>query len=419
MAQKDISIAIVGGGIGGLSAALSLLQAGFDVHVYEQARLLREVGAGIVISPNATRILHGFGLAAELTKAGVAPLAWRQRRWEDGRTLLCSPLAEISPPPFGYPLYVAHRADVLAMLAAALPAERLHLGCRLTSLADDGESVTLQFDNQPPVTADAVIGADGIHSTMRGLLFGAENPRFTGCVAYRGLVPAARLAHLNLPLESQLWLGPGKHFVHYPVSGGRFVNFVCLIERDAWTKESWTEPGQVTDVLAAYAGWHEQVRAIIGAVEETFIWGLFDREPLQQWSAGRVTLLGDACHPMLPFLAQGAAQAIEDGAALAVCLTKAQDIPEALKHYEALRLPRTAKIQTIARGNMRRNHLPDGPEQRERDAQMTSGHADWSIGATAWIYNYDAMAADTDNLGLPPRNFKTAGHDGKPRPPYC
>jgi salicylate hydroxylase len=401
MTQKTISIAIIGGGIGGLSAAASLRCAGFDVHVYEQARTLREVGAGIVISPNATRILHGLGLAKELEKTSIAPLAWRQRRWKDGRTLLCSPLAEILPPPFGYPLYTAHRADILAILAAALPADRLHLGYRLTSLADNGERVTLQFENNMSITADAVTGADGIHSTVRGLLFGAEQAQFTGCIAYRGLVPAARLAHLRLPLESQLWLGPGKHFVHYPVSANRLVNFVCLIERDSWTKESWTEPGRVADVLEAYEDWHEQVRAIIAAAEETFIWGLFDREPLKQWSVGRVTLLGDACHPMLPFLAQGAAQAIEDGATLARCFASASDIPAALKRYEALRLPRTAKIQMIARGNMRRNHLPDGPEQRERDNQMATGHADWSIGATAWIYNYDAAAADDGNLGLP------------------
>ncbi len=398
-------MAVIGGGIGGLAAALSLLRAGFDVHIYEQARALRELGAGIVISPNATRILHGLGLADELAKAGVAPMAFRQRRWEDGRTLLRSPLAEISPPPFGYPLYAAHRADILAILAEALPADRLHLGCRLTSLADDGARVILQFENRVPVIADAVVGADGIHSTVRGLLFGAEHPRFTGCVAYRGLVPAERLAQINLPVELQLWLGPGKHFVHYPVSGNRLINFVCLVERSAWTKESWTEPGQVADVLAAYAGWHEQVRAIIGAVKETFIWGLFDRDPLKQWSVGRVTLLGDACHPMLPFLAQGAAQAMEDGATLATCLTMARDIPEALKRYQNLRLPRTAKIQTIARGNMRRNHLPDGPEQRERDAQMAAGHADWAIGATAWIYGYDAAKADEANLGLPPNQL--------------
>jgi salicylate hydroxylase len=224
-------------------------------------------------------------------------------------------------------------------------------------------------------------------------LFGAERPRFTGCIAYRGLTPAERLRALDLPNEDQIWMGPGKHFVHYPVSAGRLVNFVCLIERDAWTKESWTEPGDGKDALAAYEGWHPQVRSIISSVTQTFVWGLFDRAPLARWSVGRVTLLGDACHPMLPFLAQGAAQAIEDGATLAGVLGKAGDVPQALCRYEELRLPRTARIQTVAAGNKGRNHLPDGPEQAARDAAMAAGAADWSIGASAWVYDHDALTA--------------------------
>jgi 2-polyprenyl-6-methoxyphenol hydroxylase-like FAD-dependent oxidoreductase len=403
MTNQQRSIAIVGGGIGGLSAALSLMRAGFDVHVYEQAPALREVGAGLVISPNASRILFSLGLREAMETAGVAPLAWRQRRWQDGKTLLLSPMAAVTPPPFGHPLYTMHRADILGMLVAAFPADRLHLGRRLSHLLDHGDCVELAFDDRSAARADVVIGADGIHSTVRSLLFGAEHPCFTGCVAYRGLVDAEKLAHLNLPLESQLWMGPGKHFVHYPVSGGRLINFVCLIERESWTKESWTEPGEVADALNAYTGWHEQVRAVISAVDETFVWGLFDREPLPRWSVGRVTLLGDACHPMLPFLAQGAAQAIEDAAVLTACLAKSgNNIPDALRRYERLRLPRTARIQTIARGNMTRNHLPDGPEQQKRDTQMAAGDAAWSIGATAWIYDYKADEASENYLGLPP-----------------
>ena len=392
MTDNKPSIAIIGGGIGGSAAALSLLKAGFDVQVYEQARELREVGAGIVLTPNAVRVLHHLGFANMLAMLGVAPSAWRQRRWDDGRTLLHTPVV---PPP-GKPamFYTSHRSDVLLMLAGKIPPERLHLGHRLTGFSDHGGHVELQFADRPAASADIVIGADGIHSTVRELLFGPERPRFTGCVAYRGLVPADRLTHLDLPRESQIWMGPGKHFVHYPVSAGRLVNFVCLIDRDAWTKESWTEPGDVKDVLAAYEGWHPQVRAIISSVTETFVWGLFDRAPLARWSVGRVTLLGDACHPMLPFLAQGAAQAIEDGATLAAVLARASgDIPAALRRYEALRLPRTARIQTVAAGNKTRNHLPDGPEQIARDAAMAAGAADWSIGASAWVYDHDALSA--------------------------
>ena len=402
MAQTNTSVAIIGGGIGGLAAAVSLLQAGFDVHVYEQVRAPREVGAGIVLTPNATRLLYRLGFRAKLETLGVAPLAWRQRRWDDGSTLMFTPVAARSGEPATF--YTSHRADVLSMLIESLPNERLHLDHRLTGFTDWGDCVEMQFGNGAQTEAGMVIGADGIHSTVRGLLFGAERPRFTGCVAYRGLVPAGHLSGLDLPSESQLWLGPGKHFVHYPVQDARLVNFVCLIDRDVWTKESWIEPGDVADALAAYAGWHAQVRSIISAVNETFVWGLFDRPPLLRWSVGRVTLLGDACHPMLPFMAQGAAQAIEDAATLAAVLAQsAADVPQALRRYESLRLPRTACIQTIAASNKMRNHLPDGPQQRERDARMASGAADWSIGASTWVYEHDAAAAaETGSLGLPP-----------------
>jgi salicylate hydroxylase len=403
MTGKRLSIAVIGGGIGGSTAALALLAAGFDVHVYERAQVLREVGAGIVLTPNATRLLQRLGFGDRLEALGVAPLGWRQRRWQDGSTLLFAPLARAPGEPAMF--YTSHRADVLAMLIAALPPERLHLGHRLVELTDHGERVEARFENGARIEADIVIGADGIHSAVRGLLFGPEQPRFTGCVAYRGMVPAERLRGLELPLESQLWLGPGKHFVHYPVQNARLINFVCLIDRDAWTEESWTEPGDVAVALAAYAGWHEQVRAIISSVDEAFIWGLFDRAPLPRWSVNRVTLLGDACHPMLPFLAQGAAQAIEDGATLAAVLAQSpDDVPAALRRYESLRLPRTARIQTTAAGNKTRNHLPDGEQQRARDADMKRGAADWSIGASQWVYAHDAeTAALSGSLGLPPQ----------------
>jgi 2-polyprenyl-6-methoxyphenol hydroxylase-like FAD-dependent oxidoreductase len=391
MAGHSIRIAIIGGGLGGSAAALSLLKAGFDVQVYERARMLREVGAGIVLTPNVTRILQRLGFAAALEALGVAPLAFHQRRWDDGRTLLYTPVNNAPGKPAM--VYTSHRSDVLSMLIGALPPERLHLGHRMTAFDDRGDRVALEFANGARAEADIVIGADGIHSTVRELLFGAEHPRFTGCVAYRGLVPAGRLSALGLPHEQQIWMGPGKHFVHYPVSAGRLVNFVCLIDREAWTKESWTEPGDIADALAAYDGWHSQVRSIISSVEETFVWGLFDRAPLECWSVNRVTLLGDACHPMLPFLAQGAAQAIEDGATLTAVLARiGDDVPAALKRYEALRLPRTARIQAVAAGNKTRNHLPDGPEQRARDAAMAAGKAQWSIGASAWVYDHDASA---------------------------
>jgi salicylate hydroxylase len=237
-----------------------------------------------------------------------------------------------------------------------------------------------------------LIGADGIHSAVRRVVFGPESPRFTGCVAYRGLVPAERLARLDLEVAVQIWMGPGKHFVHYYVQAKRLVNFVAVIERDTWTRESWTDRGEVIDALAAFEGWHPQVRDILGAVSETFIWALFDRQPMARWTQGRITLLGDACHAMLPFMAQGAAQAIEDGATLAACLSQvgAEHAPEALRRYEALRLPRTSRIQGLAEANKTRFHLPDGPVQQARDAEMARGATDFSAPAVAWIYGHDA-----------------------------
>ena len=397
------SIAVIGGGIGGAAAALSLLRAGFDVHVYEQVPVKREVGAGIVLTPNATRVLQDLGLGNTLRRLAVAPTVVRQRRWQDGRTLLLAPVRKIVTPS-GDPLfYTAHRADVLDMLSGALPPERMHTGHRLTALAEAGDKVEMEFADGRKAVADIVIGADGIHSTVRRILLGPQEPRFTGCVAYRGMVAADRFPRSDLHVESQLWLGPGSHFIHYPVRGGELVNFVCLIDREAWTKEGWTEPGDPADIRAAFSGWHEKVRALVATVEEIFVWGLFDREPLPRWSFGRITMLGDACHPMLPFLAQGAAQAIEDGATLAAVLSQLDgDMPQALSRYEALRRPRTAAIQNTARGNKDRNHLPDGPEQEKRDAQMASGAANWSIGASAWVYDHDAIAAaGTGALGLP------------------
>jgi len=395
-------VAVIGGGIGGLGAALSLFRAGFDVQVYEQAHTLREVGAGIQISPNASRVLQGLGLADKLAGLGVRPGAHHQRRWDDGRTLLKTPLGDAAIKAFGFPHYQTHRADVLSMLINAFPSERLHIGHRLIAFTDRGDCVNAEFKNGERITTDALIGADGIHSTVRELLFGPANPHFTGCVAYRGLIPVERVKHLNVEVNAQRWLGPGKHIVIYYVAAKRLLNFVGVVEQSTWTGESWTDRGDVKDLHAAFADWDPNLRAIIETIDETFIWGLFDRTPLPRWSVGHVTLLGDAAHPMLPFMAQGAAQALEDGMSLTTCLSKIDDIAAAFARYEKLRLPRTSRIQTMSAANKTRLHLPDGPAQQERDEEMAAGNAYPSIKAMAWIYNHDAAAVvETGDLGLP------------------
>jgi salicylate hydroxylase len=260
-------VAVIGGGIGGLGAALSLFRAGLDVQVYEQAHALREVGAGIQVSPNASRVLHGLGLADKLAELGVRPGAHHQRRWDDGRTLLKTPLADTVIKAFGFPHYQSHRADVLSMLIAAFPAERLHIGHRLIAFTDRGNRVEAAFENGEYIATDALIGADGIHSTVRELLFGPADPHFTGCVAYRGLIPVERVKHLNVEVNGQVWMGPGKHIVMYYVAAKRLLNFVGVMERDLWARESWTDRGDVKDLRAAFADWDSNLRAIIEAIQ--------------------------------------------------------------------------------------------------------------------------------------------------------
>jgi len=281
-----------------------------------------------------------------------------------------------------------HRADLLSVIATAIPAERVHLGHRLVGLVDTGDGTEAWFGNGARITVDVLVGDDGIHSSVRASLFGEEAPDFAGCVAYRGLVPTERIANFGLELGSQSWVGPGAHFVHYFVSRGRLLNFVGWTEHDEWNREDWTDRATVDRALAAFAGWHEQVRTIIAAAEICFVWALFDRDPLPRWSVGHSTLLGDACHPMYPFMGQGAAMAIEDGATLTACLHAIADPLEALRHYERLRLPRVTRLQEMSRANKTRFHMRDGPAQAARDADWARA-GDRSPDALRWLYEYD------------------------------
>ena len=387
-----LRIAVIGGGIGGLTAAVALLQAGFEVEVYEQAPELTEIGGGINMAPNATRVLRRLGLAEGLDREGVRPLGTHQRRWQDGRTLQRAPLNPLCEELYGAPHITIHRADLLAVIAAAFPAERVHLGHRLVGLAERGDGAEAWFDNGERIVVDVLVGADGIHSAVRSASFGEEEPDFAGCVAYRGLVPAERVADLRLELGNQSWVGPGGHFVHYFVSRGRLLNFVGWTEHDEWNREDWTDRATVARALAAFEGWHEQVRTIIAAAETCFIWALFDRDPLPRWSVGRTTLLGDACHPMYPFMGQGAAMAIEDGATLAACLRAVEDPAEALQQYERLRLPRVILLQAMSRANKIRFHMPDGLAQQLRDAEWTRS-GDRAPDTLRWLYDFDAAPA--------------------------
>lgn len=402
MTSAARTIAVIGAGIGGLTAAVALHQAGFDVDVYEHAPELTEVGGGINMGPNAARILYRLGLGTALDREAVRPVSTHQRRWQDGRTLQRAPLNPRCEELYGAPHLTVHRADLLSIIASGFPAERIHLGHRLVGLADKGDGTEAWFENGVRITSDVLVGADGIHSTVRTALLGEEAPRFAGCVAYRGLVPAERIRDLGLPIGSQSWVGPGGHLVHYFVSRGRLLNFVGWTEHDTWNREDWTDRATIARALAAFDGWHPQVRQIIAAADTCFIWALFDREPLPRWSVGRATLLGDACHPMYPFMGQGAAQAIEDGAVLAAYLARAgaEDPAETLRRYERVRRPRVTRLQDMSRANRIRFHLPDGPAQEARDAEWARA-GDRSPEALRWLYGFDAEAPEP----WPPREL--------------
>jgi salicylate hydroxylase len=392
-----LRIGIIGAGIGGLSAAVALHQAGFDANVYEQAPELTEVGGGINMGPNAVRVLRRLGLGSPLDHDGVRPLVTHQRRWQDGRTLQTAPLNPQCEQLYGAPQLTLHRRDLLAVIASGLPSEHIHLDHRLTGFAEHGDAVEACFDNGARISFDVLVGADGIHSTVQAGLFGNEEPVFAGCVAYRGLVPIERIADLGLDRSNQSWVGPGAHFVHYFVSRGRLLNFVGWTERDTWNREDWTDRATTDRALAAFAGWHPQVRRIIAAAETCFIWALFDRDPLPRWSIGRTTLLGDACHPMYPFMGQGAAQAIEDGAALAACLAAGSDDPAAsLQRYEQLRIPRVSRLQAMSRANKLRFHMQDGEEQQARDSEWARV-GDRAPDTLRWLYDHDPASLTQDS----------------------
>jgi salicylate hydroxylase len=343
-------VAVVGAGIGGLTAGLCLAQEGIsDVTLYERSGVLSEIGAGIQISPNGSRILHELGLGAALGAVAVRPRTGDMRRWQDWSLLSSSPLGDDVIDEYGVPYYHVHRADLLRVLSDAVPPRQVALGRRLVGLepAPDG-TVTLRFAEGEAAVADVVIGADGIHSVVREALLGPEAPRYSGNSAWRGMVPAERVTDLELPVASTVVMGPGRHFVYYFVAAGRFVNWVGVAPSETWTLESWTAPGLVEEALADYDGWNHVTRRLITEVGrasgDVYRWALYDRDPLPTWGDGAVTLLGDAAHPMLPFMAQGACQAIEDGAVLAACLRAIADPVPALRRYEDLRRERTATV---------------------------------------------------------------------------
>ena len=396
LTRHDLRILIAGGGIGGITTAIALRQRGIEALLFEQAAAFREVGAGIQLSANATRVFRALGLEDALGRVAVYPEGRDYRAWDTGERVFWTPLGEQAEVHFGAPYYQVHRADLLHILVNALGDAGIHLNARVQTFEQDGHGVTIRLADGRVVTGDVLVGADGIHSTVRAQLFGREQPRYTGCVAWRGLVPAERLTHLDLGRVTGVWMGPNRSIVQYYVSAGRTFNWIGISRSSHPAQESWLAEGRAEDALAEYVDWHPTIRAIIAATPRVLRQALYDREPLAEWRMGRVVLLGDAAHPMMPFYAQGAGQSIEDAYVLAGCLALRPDQPVvALERYVRLRQPRTAWMQQLSRREEKLYQMEDPVEIARRNTGLRQSQ---SLGAAAFppeqerLYSYDAEA---------------------------
>lgn len=348
-----------------------LSRAGFSVDIFEQAEVLGEVGAGLQLSANAMHVLDAMGLREKITRVVFEPENAVTRHYLTGKAELTMPLRGAHKSRYGQPYYHIHRADLHELLLRAVNAEgvTIHLGRRVSGVFQSDDKLRLHCGDDC-FEGDALIGADGLKSAVRTALFGEDTPRFTGQVAWRGLVPAGAVPAGMIPPDANAWLGPGRHFVSYYVRGGEMINFVAVEEREAWADEDWQCKGAINDVRAAFSGWDPRIETLLGACETCHLWGLFDRNPLPRWIKGRATLLGDACHPMLPFMAQGAAMAIEDAFILAKKLSE-HDVSSSLMAYEAARKPRTSLLQKISRDNAKLFHLRSPAARAIRAAKFT------------------------------------------------
>ena len=390
-----MKIAIVGGGIGGLTTALALSQNSHDITVFERSAGIREIGAGVQISPNAGRLLHSLGLGAAYSEISVNPHRVVLRRWEDDSIIRATDLDESFISQHQVPLANVARNELVEIIGNAVAARTnvtLKFSTHVVAVEPGESSSVVLFSDGSSQSFDIVIGADGIHSVVRPCVGGVDKPRFSGSAAYRALVP--RSAVEDLPIDVTNRMGPDRHVVSYFIGRNRsHLNLVCISPEDSWESESWTEQGTMEDLYSRFEGWSPDFLSLLGRVEEpVFRWALYDREPLEQWGIGTTTLLGDACHPMLPFMAQGSCQAIEDAVVLARCLSDVgtSDAVSALRRYEDVRQGRTAQVQTSSLMNRDLFHMVDGQEQKDRDLIFSISPPGMSI--LDWVYEYDALA---------------------------
>ncbi|MFC6064219.1 FAD-dependent monooxygenase [Streptomyces ochraceiscleroticus] len=398
MGATGPEIAIVGAGIGGLTLALALRARGIDAEIHEQAPELREVGAAVALSANATRLLARLGLGAELTAAGAQPTELVYRHWRDGRRIAAHPVGDAYRARFGGPYLGVHRAAFQRILGDAWGSERLHLGTAVGGVhedatTEDGGGIRLDLADGRSIRAGLVVGADGVHSTVRRHVTAEDVTAYSGTSGFRGLVPAGALPSLPDPAAIQFWMGPGAHVLHYPIDSAGTVNFLAVVEGpDRWTEATWRAEAAPEELLAAFDGWHPAITEMLAAAPQSARWGLFGQAPLRRWSRGRAVLIGDAAHAMLPHHGQGANQTIEDAVTLADCLADARaaggsdayDV--ALRRYEGLRRVRTRQVQRSSWVTSGLLHLPDGRAAERRDRKLATFAADFG-----WIHAHDVQ----------------------------
>jgi salicylate hydroxylase len=379
MTDATVRVAVAGGGIGGLAAAVALRRAGLDVDVYERSTRSGEDGVGMHLGPNGARILTRWGLPDRMWEAAVRPAALEIRDWRDARTLTRQPMGEAWETDFGAPYLTITRADLHGALAARLPADRVHHGRRCVGFTEEPGGVRIDFADGSTARADVLVGADGINSVVRRSIAGPDEPVLSKSGALRGLAPTD-----GLPAELRdtmiVWAGPHARLLCYPVDAGRRVTVVGVVPDDTSTAQSWGSPATPAELTAAFAGWNPAVHALVNAVAGVRRWSLYDRAPLARWSTDRVTLLGDAAHPMLPHHGQGANQAIEDATALATCLAEAATVAEGLRRYERVRREHTTRVQLGSR---------DTGTLRMRPGGSAGGALPGMVQDVTWVMRHD------------------------------
>jgi salicylate hydroxylase len=386
-------IAIIGGGIGGLAAALALERRGAEVIVYEQSPVHSEIGAGLNLTPNAVKAFRALGIEDKIEDIGSGSEFLIIRSWKSGRLISRVRRGDFRKK-FGAPNLTVHRADLLDVLRGSLKTTDIRLGMRCIAVEPGAGDAAARFADGSAVEADVVVGADGIHSVVRNSLFGVDAPRFTGCICWRGMAPVEAVPSDINSGDGTMWMGPHGHVVHYPVHRGKLVNIVAHIDSNAWTEESWTHECGVAEVTSAYADWHPALTRLYPCSTRWYKWALYDRDPLERWSQGRATLLGDSAHAMLPYLGQGAAMAIEDGCVLAAMIARQpDDLDAALVAYERLRAPRTRGAVLGSRERAKENHLASPWARLGRDVKFALrerfGARDNTAFQAGWLYEYD------------------------------